>query len=51
MRQGLGGFRNILVHGYLRVLPDRVLEAPATAPRDFARFAQAVRHWLARTLE
>ena len=49
--QGLGGFRNILVHGYLRLLPDRVLEALATAPRDFARFAQAVRDWLARTLE
>ena len=26
--KGLGGFRNILVHGYLRIDPDRVAEVP-----------------------
>jgi len=49
--KGLGGFRNILVHGYLRVDPDRVAEVLARAPSDFSDFAAAVRDWLARTLE
>ncbi|HKY88904.1 MAG TPA: DUF86 domain-containing protein [Candidatus Limnocylindrales bacterium] len=46
--RGLGGFRNILVHGYLRVDPDRVAEHLAVAPARFSRFAQAVRAWLDR---
>ena len=46
--RGLGGFRNILVHGYLRVDPDRVAEMLARAPRDFSAFAHALRHWLER---
>jgi len=45
--KGLGGFRNILVHGYLRLDPDRVADALRRAPLDFTDFARAVRHWLA----
>ena len=43
---GLGGFRNVLVHGYLDVDLDRVLAALETAPERFDRFAQAVHDWL-----
>lgn len=46
--KGLGGFRNILVHGYLRVDPDRVADVLSKAPADFSSFAVAVRAWLAR---
>lgn len=49
--KGLGGFRNILVHGYLRVDPDRVAEVLVRAPSDFSDFAAAVRDWLARSIE
>lgn len=48
--KGLGGLRNILVHGYLRVDIDRVAEVLARAPSDFSEFARAVREWLARTI-
>lgn len=44
--QGLGGFRNILVHDYLRLDPERVLDFHARAPRDFGEFSQAIRGWL-----
>jgi uncharacterized protein YutE (UPF0331/DUF86 family) len=44
--QGLAGFRNILVHEYIRLDPDRVEEALAKAPHDFTDFALAVRRWL-----
>lgn len=44
--QGLGGFRNILVHDYLRLDPERVLEGLARAPRDFSDFAAAIRCWM-----
>ncbi|HVO23773.1 MAG TPA: DUF86 domain-containing protein [Candidatus Margulisiibacteriota bacterium] len=47
--QGLGGFRNILVHGYLRVDPDRVADYLVKAPADFSEFARQVRDWLVRT--
>lgn len=43
---GLGGFRNVLVHGYLRVDPARVVEYLVKAPTDFSDFAQEVRRWL-----
>ncbi|HET9228179.1 MAG TPA: DUF86 domain-containing protein [Thermoanaerobaculia bacterium] len=43
--RGIAGFRNILVHDYLRLDPDRVEEALATAPRDFDDFALAIRRW------
>jgi len=46
--KGLGGFRNILVHGYLRLDADRVLDALRRAPADFTDFALAVRAWLER---
>jgi uncharacterized protein YutE (UPF0331/DUF86 family) len=46
--KGLGGFRNILVHDYLRIDPDRVAEYLSKAPADFSEFAHAVRGWLAR---
>ena len=46
--KGLGGFRNILVHDYLRIDPDRVAEYLRRAPADFSEFAHAVREWLAR---
>lgn len=45
--RGLGGFRNILVHGYLALDTDRVADALARAPRDFSDFIGAVRDWLA----
>ena len=45
--KGLGGFRNILVHGYMRVDPDRVADFLAKAPPDFSAFAHALRMWLA----
>lgn len=48
--KGLGGFRNVLVHGYLRVDPARVAELLAKAPGDFSEFARAIRQWLATTL-
>ena len=44
--KGLGGFRNILVHDYLRLDPDLVAEKLAKAPADFSDFALAVRAWL-----
>ena len=44
--RGLAGFRNILVHDYLRLDPDRVEEALAQAPQDFDDFARAIRRWL-----
>jgi uncharacterized protein YutE (UPF0331/DUF86 family) len=44
--KGLGGFRNILVHGYLRVDPKRVQEFLRAAPAQFSEFAAAIRHWL-----
>jgi uncharacterized protein YutE (UPF0331/DUF86 family) len=49
--RGLGGFRNILVHGYTRVDAARVHEMLARVPGDFSAFAGAIRTWLERTLE
>jgi uncharacterized protein YutE (UPF0331/DUF86 family) len=48
--RGLVGFRNILVHGYLSVDPDRVVEALGKAPSEFSDFENAVREWLNRTV-
>jgi uncharacterized protein YutE (UPF0331/DUF86 family) len=45
--KGLGGFRNILVHGYLRIDPERVTEQLHAGPAKFSDFARAVRAWLA----
>lgn len=44
--KGLGGFRNLLVHDYLRLDPQKVAEHLQRAPRDFSEFALAVRRWL-----
>ena len=44
--KGLGGFRNILVHGYLRIDPERVVEFLRRAPAEFSDFAVAIRQWL-----
>ncbi|HEX7180636.1 MAG TPA: DUF86 domain-containing protein [Thermoanaerobaculia bacterium] len=44
--KGLAGFRNILVHDYLHLDQDRVLEGLARAPKDFSDFAHAIRQWL-----
>ncbi len=46
--KGLGGFRNILVHDYLRLDPDRVADYLSRAPADFSEFAHEIRAWLAR---
>jgi uncharacterized protein YutE (UPF0331/DUF86 family) len=44
---GLGGFRNILVHAYLDLDPERVWEVLQRAPDRFERFAREVSSWLA----
>jgi uncharacterized protein YutE (UPF0331/DUF86 family) len=43
---GLPGFRNILVHDYLDLDTERVLENLRRAPRDFSEFAHEIRGWL-----
>jgi len=43
---GLAGFRNILVHGYLDLDPERVLENLRRAPKDFSELAREIRDWL-----
>ncbi len=48
---GLGGFRNVLVHGYLDVDVDRVMQMLEHAPERFRRFARAVHEWLQRQPE
>jgi uncharacterized protein YutE (UPF0331/DUF86 family) len=45
--RGLGGFRNILVHGYLAIDPDRVIAHLREAPTRFSEFNRDVRAWLA----
>jgi uncharacterized protein YutE (UPF0331/DUF86 family) len=45
--KGVAGFRNILVHDYIRLDPDKVLAVFAQAPTDFSDFALAIRDWLA----
>ena len=48
--KGLGGFRNILVHGYLKVDPQRVEAYLAAAPDRFSEFSRDIRRWLETTL-
>jgi uncharacterized protein YutE (UPF0331/DUF86 family) len=45
---GLGGFRNVLVHGYLDLDLDRVVEILEDAPERFERFARELHDWLGR---
>lgn len=44
--KGLGGFRNILVHDYLRLDPTAIEEKLRQAPNDFSALAAAIRAWL-----
>src|SRR4051794_26987778 len=48
--KGLGGFRNLLVHGYLELDPDRVADYLCDAPAQFTDFIAAIRTWLAALL-
>jgi uncharacterized protein YutE (UPF0331/DUF86 family) len=48
--KGLGGFRNILVHGYLRIDPDRVRAHLEDAPGQFSEFARDVTAWMETAL-
>ena len=45
--EGLSGFRNLLVHDYLRLDGDRVMAIFDRAPETYSAFAQAIRDWLA----
>jgi uncharacterized protein YutE (UPF0331/DUF86 family) len=45
---GLGGFRNVLVHGYLDLDLDRVVQILEHAPERFERFARELHDWLGR---
>ena len=45
--KGLGGFRNVLVHGYLDLDPDRVADYLKDAPAQFTDFLDTIRRWLA----
>jgi uncharacterized protein YutE (UPF0331/DUF86 family) len=49
--KGLGGFRNILVHGYLRIDPNRVNAHLQDAPTNFSEFARDVTAWVDQTLK
>jgi predicted nucleotidyltransferase len=44
--RGLGGFRNLLAHDYLRLDPVEVRRHLDQAPQRFTAFALAVRRWL-----
>jgi uncharacterized protein YutE (UPF0331/DUF86 family) len=44
--RGLGGFRNLLVHGYLKLDANRVAEMLAEAPERFSVLARVIRAWL-----
>lgn len=46
--QGLGGFRNILVHGYLGIDPEKVYAALQRSARDFTDFEAEILAWLDR---
>ncbi|HEX7500163.1 MAG TPA: DUF86 domain-containing protein [Polyangia bacterium] len=46
--RGLAGFRNLLVHDYARVDPERVRQMLETRLPDLIAFADAVEDWLNR---
>ncbi len=48
--RGLGGFRNILVHDYVRLDPTRVDAFASRAPDDFSTFVRAARRWIKENL-
>lgn len=43
---GFGGFRNILVQGYLDLDPERVREAHEKTPKLFSRYRLQIEHWM-----
>jgi uncharacterized protein YutE (UPF0331/DUF86 family) len=45
---GLGGFRNVLVHGYLGIAPEKVYAALQRSARDFTDFEAEILAWLDR---
>lgn len=45
--RGLGGFRNVLVHGYLEIDSERVFRFLEEESPVFADFANAIESWLA----
>lgn len=49
--RGVGGFRNVLVHEYVRIDLRHVLEALQKAPEQFAAFAREVAVWLEQQTE
>jgi len=46
--QGLGGFRNVLVHGYLGIDPEKVYAALQRSAPDFTDFEAEILAWLDR---
>jgi len=48
--RGLGGFRNILVHGYLRIDPEKVYDALQRSAADFTDFEAEILAWLDRSI-
>lgn len=46
--RGLGGFRNVLVHGYAKLDPELVYEHYRKALRTFPRFIGEIERWLSR---
>lgn len=44
--EGMAGFRNVLVHDYVRLDPEMVLDVLEQAPEKFSLFAREVRRWL-----
>ena len=44
--RGLGGFRNILVHGYLKIDPRHVYDNLGKGLRVFPQYGQAILAWL-----
>lgn len=44
---GLGGFRNVLVHGYLDLDTQRVEEALQKGPKQFSDYHQQIAAWIA----
>jgi uncharacterized protein YutE (UPF0331/DUF86 family) len=44
--RGLGGFRNVLAHGYLAIDPDKVYDGLTRSRRDFTDFQAEILTWL-----
>lgn len=46
--RGLGGFRNVLVHGYVEIDPEKVYAALQRSAADFTDFEAEILAWLDR---